>query len=77
MNRGKFVVMGTSSLWKYLTDNEVGDIVNQYYGMADSVAACKELIDIAKDRWKSDTGGYDDISVSVIFFDLKNIDVGK
>ena len=45
--------------------------------MADSVAACKELIDTAKDRWKSDTGGYDDISVSVIFFDLKNIDVGK
>ena len=77
MNRGKFVVMGTSSLWKYLTDNEVGDIVNQYYGMADSVAACKELIDTAKDRWKSDTGGYDDISVSVIFFDLKNVDVGK
>ena len=77
MNRGKFIVMGTSSLWKYLTDNEVGEIVNQYYGIADSVSACKELIDTAKDKWKSDTGGYDDISVSVIFFDLKNVDVNK
>ena len=40
--------MGTSSLWKYLTDNEVRDIANQYYGMADNMAACKELIDIFK-----------------------------
>ena len=69
--------MGTSSLWKYLTDDEVGDIVNKYLNSGDTLAACKELEETAKDRWKSNTGGYDDISVVVIFFDFKNFDIGK
>ena len=77
VNRGKFIVMGTSNFWKYLTDDEVGEIVNKYLVMVDSTTACKELIDISKERWKSDTGGYEDISVSVIFFDMKNLDAGK
>ena len=77
INRGKFIVMGTSSLWKYLTDDEVGEIANKYLASGDTQAACKELEDTAKERWKSNTGGYDDISVVVIFFDFKNFDIGK
>ena len=77
INKGKYIVMGTPSLWKYLTDEEIGEIVNKYLAIGDSVAACKELEETAKERWKSDMGGYDDISVVVIFFDLKNIDVIK
>ena len=77
INKGKFIVMGTSSLWKYLTENEIGEIVNKYLFASDSVSACRELEDISKERWKSDIGVYDDISVVVIFFDLKNIDIVK
>ena len=77
INKGKFIVIGTSSLWKYLTDDEIGEIVNKYLATADSLGACKELEEIAKERWKSETGGYDDISVIVIFFDIKNLDVLK
>lgn len=77
INKGKFIVIGTSSLWKYLTDDEIGEIVNKYLAMADSLGACKELEETAKERWKSETGGYDDISVIVVFFDLKNLDVIK
>ena len=72
LNRGKFIVMGTSSLWKYLNEDEVGNIVNKYLSTNDSIGACKTLEEAAKERWKIDTGGYDDISVIVIFFDLKN-----
>ena len=72
INRGKFIVMGTSSLWKYLNEDEVGNIVNKYLSTSDSIGACKALEESAKERWKNDTGGYDDISVIVIFFDLKN-----
>ena len=72
INRGKFIVMGTSSLWKYLNEDEVGNIVNKYLTTSDSIGACKALEEAAKERWKTDTGGYDDISVIVIFFDLKN-----
>ena len=75
INRGKYIVMGTWPLWKYLSEFEVGEIVNKYLATQDSLNACKELEFVAKERWKSDTGGFNDMSVIVIFFDLKNINV--
>ena len=73
LNKGKVLVMGTESLWKYLTEDEVGEIVNKHYSSSNSEAACKEIQDLAKERWKDKTGGYDDISVIVVFFDSKNL----
>ena len=73
LNKGKVLVMGTESLWKYLTEDEVGEIVNKHYSSSNSEAACKEIQDLAKERWKDKTGGYDDISVIVVFFDAKNL----
>lgn len=74
INKGKFVVMGTESLWKYISDDEVGDIVNTHYFANDNAGACKELQELARDRWKEkNDGAYDDISVVIIFFDNKNL----
>jgi serine/threonine protein phosphatase PrpC len=74
LNKGKFIVLGTESLWKYLTEEEVGDIVNLHYPTYDCEGACKDLQDLAKDRWKEkNDGAYDDISVVIIFFDAKNL----
>jgi len=73
LNKGKFLVMGTESLWKYLNEDEVGEIVNKHYSSTNSEAACKEVQDLAKERWKDKTGGYDDISVIIVFFDSKNL----
>mgnify|MGYP002868435095 FL=1 len=73
LNKGKFIVMGTESLWKYLNEDEVGEIVNKHFSSNNSEDACKDLQDLAKERWKEKTGGYDDISVVVIFFDSKNL----
>ena len=73
INKGKFIVIGTDSFWKYLTEEEVGNIVNLHYFSYDSEGACKDLQDLAKDRWKEkNDGAYDDISITVIFFDSKN-----
>ena len=74
LNKGKFIVIGTESFWKYLTEEEVGDIVNLHYPTYDCEGACKDLQDLAKDRWKEkNDGAYDDISVVIIFFDAKNL----
>ena len=74
INKGKFIVIGTESLWKYISENEVCDIVSTHYFTYNSEAACQELIDLAKDRWKEkNDGAYDDISVIVLFFDAKNL----
>ena len=72
-NKGKFIVMGTESLWKFLTEDEVGEIVSKHFTSTNSDAACKELQELAKERWKNNIGGYDDISVIVIFIDAKNV----
>ena len=74
MNKGKFIVIGTDSFWKYLTEDEVGNIVNAHYFINDCGGATKELQELAKDRWKEkNDGGYDDISIVVIFFDQKSL----
>ena len=74
INKGKFIVIGTESLWKYVTETEVGDIVNNHYFSYNSEGACQDLIALAKDRWKEkNDGAYDDISVIVLFFDAKNL----
>ena len=74
LNKGKFIVIGTQSFWKYLSDDEISEIVNRYYSSYDSEGACNELQDLAKDRWKEkNSGAFDDISVIVIFFDSKNL----
>ena len=73
LNKGKYIVMGNESLWRYLSEDEVGEIVGKHFSSTNSDMACKELIDLAKERWKNDIGGYDDISVIVIFIDSKNI----
>ena len=52
LNKGKFLVIGTESLWKYLTEDEVGEIVNKHYSSTNSESACKEVQDLAKERWK-------------------------
>ena len=77
VSRGKFIVMGTMSLWKYLKEDEVGEIVNKYLNSGDCIKACRELENIAIERWKMDKGGYNDISVSIVFFDYKNVDIRK
>ena len=72
-NKGRFIVIGTESFWKYLNEEEVWKIVNKHYSSSNSEGACRDLQEIAKERWKEKTGGYDDISVIVIFFDSKSL----
>ena len=74
LNKGKILVIGTESLWKYLDEDEVGEIVNKHYSANNTEGACKDLQDLAKERWKEKNGGgYDDISVIVVFFDSKSL----
>ena len=71
VNKGKFLVLGTASLWKYLSDEEIGVSVNKYLQNCDCAGACKELEDLARERWQFNSRYVEDISVVVIFFDSK------
>ena len=51
-NKGRFIVIGTESFWKYLNEEEVWKIVNKHYSSSNSEGACRDLQEIAKERWK-------------------------
>ena len=72
LNRGKFIVLGTASLWKFLKREEVGNIVRKFSKENDSFGACKELENIARERWKQITRKIEDITVVVVFLEWKN-----
>ena len=68
INRGKFIVAGTVSLWKYISDEEIGLVVSKHLLNCDCLGACKDLEDLARERWQLNERYVEDISVLVIFF---------
>ena len=71
IDRGKICVIGTSSLWKYLSEEEVGNIVRKHARENDTYSACKELEELARERWKKNMRRVDDITCVIIFFEDK------
>ena len=71
LDRGKICVIGTLSLWKFLSEEEVGVIVRKHARENNAYAACRELEEIARERWKRNMRSVDDITVVIIFLELK------
>ncbi len=70
-NKGRYIVLGTNSLFTYLTNEEIGNIVKKYYYENNGFEACKELEELARERWKKNLRAIEDITVIIIFLDLK------
>ena len=71
LDRGKVCVIGTLSLWKYLTEEEVGVVVRKHSRDNNSYAACRELEELAREKWKKNMKKVDDITVVIIFLEWK------
>ena len=71
VQKAKILVMGTSSLFEYLSIEEIGIIVKKYYKDNNGFDACVELEELAKERWKQNVKKVEDITVIVIFLDFK------
>ena len=70
-SRGKFMVLGTNSLWKFMTYEEVGLIVRKYSKNNNTYGACLELEEVARERWKKKCRCVEDITLVVIFLEWK------
>lgn len=68
----KFIIIGTDGLWKYLTQEQAGEIVTRYYEEGNSFRACKELEEAARLKWRKFGKEIDDITVIVIFLQWEN-----
>lgn len=70
-----FAVLASDGLWDYLSNEEVMNIINDYYEVNDLKGASIDIVNRAKIMWnKFDTNHRDDISVCIIFFNKKQED---
>lgn len=70
----KAIVICSDGVWDFVTDEEACDIVKKH--SPDATAACKELVELASQRWTEDDPTYrDDISAIVVYVPLKDVKV--
>lgn len=69
----KFIILGSDSLWKYLTNEKVGEIVMKYYEENNLFGACKDLEEAARLKWRKYGKEIDDMTIIVIFFHWKKL----
>lgn len=64
----KFIVIASDGLWDRVPNDEVTRIVaNNYYEKGDPDGAVQHLMKEAVDRWQSEQGMVDDITIIVMF----------
>ena len=68
----KIVVVASDGVWEVLSNEEVMEIVKNYYPDNNAQGACEELVKVADKRWQHTKSGTDDITTIVIFLMVKN-----
>ena len=65
----KFIVIASDGLWEYVTNDEVTDIVSEYFEKKDCDGAVSKLYEISHERWVQYDDYIDDISIIVVFLE--------
>ena len=65
----KFIVIASDGLWEYVTNDEVIEIVSEYFMNKDCDGAVSELYEVSHERWVQYDDYIDDISIIVVFLD--------
>jgi len=63
----RIIILASDGVWEMLTNEEVIEIVGDFYESGDAEKACDELIKIASKKWRSKDNVVDDITAIVIF----------
>ena len=64
----KFAVICSDGIWDVLKNENVRDIGNKFYYKNDAAGFCKELINLAVNKWTQIDNIRDDITVVSVFF---------
>eukprot|EP00826_Nyctotherus_ovalis_P023459 TRINITY_DN1801_c0_g2_i22.p1 TRINITY_DN1801_c0_g2~~TRINITY_DN1801_c0_g2_i22.p1 ORF type:complete len:102 (+),score=34.65 TRINITY_DN1801_c0_g2_i22:73-378(+) len=67
----RIVVVASDGVWEVMSDQEVMEIVKNYYGERNAQAACEELVKVADKKWRHSLNETDDITAIVIFLMIK------
>ena len=63
----RFIVIASDGLWEYVSNEEVIDIVKDYFEKKDCDGAVSKLYEISHERWVQYDDYIDDISIIVVF----------
>lgn len=63
----RMLVLASDGIWEVLSNEEVIEIVGEYYKECNAEKACEELIERAKEVWNSMGENIDDITVIVVY----------
>ena len=64
-----FIIIGSDGLWEYVSNEEVIDIVSEYFENKDCDGAVSKLYEISHERWVQYDDYIDDISIIVVFLE--------
>jgi serine/threonine protein phosphatase PrpC len=69
--RDKFLVIASDGIWDRLSNQEIMMLIaKQYYPTRDADGAASHLVREAVDRWQSEQGMVDDITIVIAFLDV-------
>ena len=69
----KFVVIASDGIWDRLSNTEIMmTIAKQFYPTRDADGACNHLMRESVDRWQTEQGMVDDITIIVAFLNVGN-----
>ena len=63
----KFIVLGSDGIWEFISNEEVVEIVKEYYLDNNIEGAIEHLYNEASNRWIMEEGIIDDITIIIIF----------
>ncbi|CAD8210342.1 unnamed protein product [Paramecium pentaurelia] len=63
----KFIVVASDGIWEFLSNEQVVEIIYEYYKKDDSQGACQKLIQLAREAWQREDEVIDDITIVVAF----------
>ena len=67
LKEDKFIILGSDGIWKFISNDEVVEIVKDYYLKNNIEGAIKHLYIEASKRWIMEEEVIDDITIIVIF----------
>lgn len=65
--RDRALVLCSDGVTEFMSNEEIGDVINKYYEQNDTEGACRKLVEEATHKWLKEESVIDDITAIVIF----------
>jgi len=68
--KDKFVVLASDGIWDRIPNQEAMELVVPYFEKGGAQGAVNKLVEVATEKWQTEQGMIDDITVLVVFLNV-------